>query len=241
MSFWKKVEEIGKKATEVAAELGTEGQKRLTEYQQKAEEQRKVAEAEQAARKAEQDALLAQHVPAVVKFNVAANYHGGYPGFPDIIDGGHLYLGQEELVWLKLPTVLRIPYADIYDLDLDNFKVSMMRSFLSSGTDNDVHRLKNTVVVICRINGVKQRVKFEVWGGLSVHAGALNAQKVIDHLAEFRHLFAPEHAAAPLPQLTPAAAFSVTDELERLAQMRDRGLLDEEEFRAFKAKLLAKL
>lgn len=162
MSFWKKVEEIGKKATEVAAELGTEGQKRLTEYQQKAEEQRKVAEAKQAARKAEQDALLSQHVPAIVKFNVAANYHGGYPGLPDIVDGGHLYLGQEGLVWLKLPTVLRIPYTDIYDLDLDNFKVSMMRSFIAGGSDNDVHRLKNTVVVICRINGIKQRVRFEV-------------------------------------------------------------------------------
>lgn len=241
MSFWKKVEEIGKKATEVAAELGTEGQKRLAEYQQQAEEQRKVAEAEQAARKAEQDALLAQHVPAVVKFNVAANYHGGYPGLPDIIDGGHLYLGQEELVWLKLPTVLRIPYPDIYDLDLDNFKVSMVRSLIAGESDNDVHRLKNTVVVICRINSIKQRVKFEVWGGLSVHAGALNAQKVVDHLAEFRHLFAQEHAPTALPNPTSTSTFSVMDELERLAQMRERGLLDDEEFKAFKARLLARL
>ncbi|MCP2014385.1 hypothetical protein L1280_001522 [Deinococcus sp. HSC-46F16] len=241
MSFWKKVEEIGKKATEVAAELGTEGQKRLTEYQQKAEEQRKVTEAELAARQTEQDALLAQHVPGVVKFNVAANYHGGYPGFPDIIDGGHLYLSQDELVWLKLPTVVRIPYTDIYDLDLDNFKVSMMRSFLAGGSDNDVHRLKNTLVVICRINGVKQRVKFEVWGGLSVHAGALNAQKAVDHMAEVRHLFAQEQAPTPFPSSAPATTFSIADELERLAQMRERGLLDDEEFKAFKAKLLAKL
>ena len=207
MSFWKKVEEIGKKATEVAAELGSEGQKRLTEYQQKAEEQRKVTEAELAARRTEQDALLTQHVPGVVKFNVAANYHGGYPGFPDIIDGGHLYLSQDELVWLKLPTVVRIPYTDIYDLDLDNFKVSMMRSFLAGGSDNDVHRLKNTLVVICRINGVKQRVKFEIWGGLSVHAGALNAQKTVDHMAEVRHLFAQEGSG----NLTLIGCRAVTD------------------------------
>ena len=32
-------------------------------------------------------------------------------------------------------------------------------------------------------------MKFEIWGGLSVHSDALNAQKVIDHSAEVPHLF----------------------------------------------------
>ncbi|MVN85307.1 hypothetical protein GO986_00790 [Deinococcus sp. HMF7620] len=243
MSFLKKLEEIGKKATEVAVELGTEGQKRYAEYQEKSAEQRKVAEAEAAQKWAETEALLAHCLPSPIKFKVTANYHGGYPGMPDIIDSGELYLGDTFMVWVKLPTVVRIDYSTVHDLELDNFKVSMMRSFLANGADNDVHRLKNTVAVHCRVNGVKQRIKFEIWGGLSVHAGALNAQKVVDHMAEFRHLFIQEPAlAAPAAPTTAApAGLSITQELERPAELHAKGVLDQDEFRAFKAKLLANL
>ena len=243
MSFLKKLEELGKRATEVVATLDVEGHARYAEFKQMTAEQLKEAEAKEAVSKAETDALLAQHIPQTTKFKVAANYHGGYPGMPDIIDGGELYLGDTYLVWLKLPTAVRVEYRDIYDLELDNFKVSMMRSFLSGGVDNDVHRLKNTFVVLCQVNGVKQRVKFEIWGGLSVHAGALNAQKVVDHLAEYRHLFiqeaVPPLAAAPLTSALQLP--SVTQELERLADLHAKGVLDQDEFRAFKAKLLEKL
>lgn len=241
MTFLKKLEVIAKKATEVATEVGAEGQKRYTEYQQKAEEQRLIAEAEAARKKAEEQALLEQHLPQNIKFQVPSNYHGGYPGMPDIIDGGQLYLGQDEFVWLKLPTVIRIPYTDVHDLDLENFKVSMVRSIIAGGHDNDVHRLKNTVVVICNVQGVKQRVKFEIWGGLSVHSGALNAQKVIDHLADVRHLFIQTQelpSSAPAPHVE---SFSISTELERLAGLFERGILDAQEFKEAKAKLIAKL
>lgn len=241
MSFLKKLEEISKKATEVASEIGVESQKRYAEYQQKTEEQRKVAEAEAARKKADNDAFLAQHIPSIVKFKVAANYHGGYPGMPDIIDGGELYVGEWDLVWVKQQTVIHLPYCDTYDLELENFKVSMVRSIIAGGHDNDVHRLKNTVVVVCRINDVKQRVKFEIWGGLSVHAGALNAQKVIDHMAEFRHLFVAESQSTPATPQIAAGGISVIAELERLAELHAKGVLDADEFKAFKAKLLEKL
>lgn len=236
MKLWEKVADASKKIGNSILDIGSEGQRRYEEYSQQEDVNR-------AAKAAQLQSIMGAgpvEPPTQVKFQVLSNYHGGYPGLPDIMDGGNLYLGDTELVWLRSDLAIRLPYTDIYDLELDNFKVSMARSIIAGGHDNDVHQLKNTLVVVCRIQGVKQRVRFEIWGGLSVHSGALNAQKIIDHLAVVRHLFIqlPDPTAAPAAQV---GSVSVTAELERLAALFERGILDEQEFKDAKAKLISKL
>ncbi len=51
---------------------------------------------------------------------------------------------------------------------------------------------------------------------------------------------APEPAAAPAPA-EPTAPADPTDQLVKLAQLRDQGVLTEEEFSAQKAKILAQM
>jgi hypothetical protein len=49
---------------------------------------------------------------------------------------------------------------------------------------------------------------------------------------------APPRQPAPAPPPAPAGAADMTDELERLATLRNQGVLTDEEFAAAKAKLL---
>ena len=49
----------------------------------------------------------------------------------------------------------------------------------------------------------------------------------------------PEQAAAPPPQAAPAPAADPIEQLTKLGELRDKGVLTEEEFAAQKAKLLA--
>jgi HAMP domain-containing protein len=49
---------------------------------------------------------------------------------------------------------------------------------------------------------------------------------------------APPPQPAPAPPPAPAGAADMTDELERLATLRNQGVLTDEEFAAAKAKLL---
>ena len=48
----------------------------------------------------------------------------------------------------------------------------------------------------------------------------------------------PEQAAAPPPQAAPAPAADPVEQLTKLGELRDKGLLTEEEFAAQKAKIL---
>jgi hypothetical protein len=56
--------------------------------------------------------------------------------------------------------------------------------------------------------------------------------------AEDQQQYAAEQAAAPPPQAAPAAAPDYTAELERLAQLRDQGVITPEDFEAKKKQLL---
>lgn len=60
-------------------------------------------------------------------------------------------------------------------------------------------------------------------------------KKLVERQSQFVHHVTPPPSAAPAP---PAEAVDVADQLRKLAELRDQGILTEEEFAAQKAKLL---
>ncbi len=80
-----------------------------------------------------------------------------------------------------------------------------------------------------------------VAGTASVVAGKVNRHQQNKYAQQDQAAYDQQQAAAPAPAPAPAAAPAV-DPIERikeLAQLKDQGILTEEEFAAQKAKLLA--
>lgn len=191
------------------------------------QEQRRQTQARNEGRRRAEQELS----PDVYDFSVASNYHGGYPGLTSIIDGGRVFVTSNGLVWVGGDVRITIPYTDVIGVHLDNFKVSFMRTLIG-GNDNDVHRLKNTLVVKCFAEEAEQEVRIEMAGALSIHGTAQNAEKVLSHLAPYR-----KHFRREVPENS-GVATGLSIELERLADLYDRGILDRDEFRSAKKALL---
>lgn len=63
-------------------------------------------------------------------------------------------------------------------------------------------------------------------------------KKLVERQTQYIHQVNPAAAAAPAPAAPAAAPVDVADQLKKLADLRDQGVLSEEEFQAQKAKLL---
>ena len=64
-------------------------------------------------------------------------------------------------------------------------------------------------------------------------------KKLVERQTQYIHQVNPAAAAPPAAAAAPAAPVDVADQLRKLADLRDQGVLTEDEFQAQKAKLLS--
>ncbi|MBS6666867.1 MAG: SHOCT domain-containing protein [Eubacterium sp.] len=170
---------------------------------------------------------------------------------------------MEECFYLK-PTIgtndwfeeMAIPYAKIKSLEIVERKISNTEWLLSS-SDSDMKAMeqKNNIEIEYEdVDGNEQFIRLEMLTGISIYGQAKKCVEFMDVLRQNGILkkFAGNHNAAQNMQgqqmsgvqagETQAANGDVIlEQIEKLAGLKEKGILSEEEYQQKKSELLAKL
>lgn len=133
-----------------------------------------------------------------------------------------------------------IPYDRVVSLEIVERTISTSESLLSSGNNAGDLRQKN-VIEITYLDDENDEfvVRNEMLTGTTVMGQAKVCLDMLDLLRTNKiiKLFRGKEAATSQP----AAGVDITEQLEKLAKLKEQGILSEEEFTAKKTELLAKM
>lgn len=132
---------------------------------------------------------------------------------------------------------LDIPYDDITDIRIEKRTISTTEMFLGAG--NDANQQQENVIVLeyNDKDGKKATLRVEMLTGVTIYNQAAKCKELMDVLRRndiLDRIKKSEGGANPVADDIPA-------QLEKLAKLKEAGILTEEEFNAKKADLLAKM
>lgn len=132
---------------------------------------------------------------------------------------------------------LDIPYDDITDIRIEKRSISTAEMFLGAG--NDANQQQENVIVLeyNDKDGKKATLRVEMLTGVTIYNQAAKCKELMDVLRRndiLDRIKKSEGGAKPVADDIPA-------QLEKLAKLKEAGILTEEEFNAKKADLLAKM
>lgn len=198
---------------------------------------------------------------AIMRYGVT--YKGGLARYPKQQSGEIGLNIMEECFYLK-PTIgtndwfeeMAIPYAKIKSLEIVERKISNTEWLLSS-SDSDMKAMeqKNNIEIEYEdVDGNEQFIRLEMLTGISIYGQEKKCVEFMDILRQNGILkkFAGNHNAAQNMQgqqmsgvqagETQAANGDVIlEQIEKLAGLKEKGILSEEEYQQKKSELLAKL
>lgn len=204
---------------------------------------------------------------AIMRYGVT--YKGGLARYPKQQSGEIGLNIMEECFYLK-PTIgtndwfeeMAIPYAKIKSLEIVERKISNTEWLLSS-SDSDMKAMeqKNNIEIEYEdVDGNEQFIRLEMLTGISIYGQAKKYVEFMDVLRQNGILkkFAGNRNAAQNMQgqqmsgvqagETPTAGAAqvsngdvILEQIEKLAGLKEKGILSEEEYQQKKSELLAKL
>ncbi|MFC1439067.1 SHOCT domain-containing protein [Streptacidiphilus sp. N1-10] len=172
-------------------------------------------------------------------------YRGGLPHLPKAkVAGIELRYWPDRLTLdptsaaKKFWDPLSIPYGAISDLTIEQRQVSTAESLLASGSRGGIRDLathNNIHLAYSDPTGQPMLLRVEMLTGVTVSGQAKKCAEMLDMI---RVHGIRDHFATPSATTTPAASGSVADELAKLGQLMQQGILSADEFAAAKARLL---
>ena len=167
-----------------------------------------------------------------VVFNQWATYRGGVAGYPSAASSyGMAVVLSKSFAFYDNQVTVKIPYANVLEIKLDNFQVGAVRGVLASGAV--ALQLQQTQNILCirykDEKGVEREARFQVNGSATIPGEAERARELLNYLLEFKGNFASNAASDPIARL------------EKLKALKDQGVISEAEFQAKKSKLLAQM
>ncbi len=132
---------------------------------------------------------------------------------------------------------LDIPYADIQDIRIEKRTISNAEVFLGAG--NDANQQQENVVVIeyKDKNSMISTLRVEMLTGITIFVQAQKCKELFDILKK-NNILDKIQKKANVPQ---SGGDDVLGQIEKLAKLKDSGVLSEEEFNSKKTELLSKL
>jgi len=180
-----------------------------------------------------------------VLLEFASNYHGGYPNMEKVIDYGKLRVHIDGISWVKSSDRLFIPFEAIVGFDRDNFRVSIARNllvgFVTHGHSNgdSANQFKTILVVSCDMQNRFYEIRFDLApSAWTLHQSSFNVDKIINSTTQFRHLFAKKVQTTKEIVDPVSNPGKIVDELQKLAELYKAGLINDEEFEAFKKSMI---
>ena len=198
--------------------------------------------------KAEMNEDKAPMEGAIIKYDVL--YIGGLPqyqgkkkcdsiGLNIFEDKFYLKKGYVSKKWFE---DMEIPYAAVKKLEIVERTVSNAEMLLSSsGSDMKAMEQKNNIeITFDTPEGLELVLRLEMLTGVSIYGQAGKFREMLDVLRQNGILKKFKGEAAPAVAAVPQGE-DILGQIEKLAKLKESGILTEEEFVQKKTELLAKL
>lgn len=176
-------------------------------------------------------------------------YKGGHPDHPKSRAGEIRMVLTPEAFQLnptlgskKFWTPLTIPYSRVSDVAIVARQVSTFEGLAGGLDSRQLNQDNNIHIDYLDSSGNEVLLRFEMLTGVSVMGQAGKCREFQDRLRNLgirKKFRGATPAEAPAPAAPPQV--DVMDQLKKLAELRDLGVLDETEFAAKKAELLGRL
>lgn len=171
-------------------------------------------------------------------------YRGGFAHLPKAKVGGIELRWWPDRLTLDPTTAskkfwqpMELPYAAIHNLTIEQRQVSAAENLLSAGKgggSRDLATMNNLHLHYIDQTGQQLLLRLEMLTGVTVTGQAKKCAEMLDMLRANRILDQITTPAASAP----VASAGVADELAKLGQLAQQGILSPEEFVAAKARLL---
>lgn len=199
--------------------------------------------------KAESNEAKAPVDGAIIRYEVV--YRGGFPKKPQK-KSNSLSLGFNVLEdsFVFKPEILAkkqwfgeenfvIAYDKVTKFEIVKRQVSMTEAMLSSNGDTkSLEQMNNINITYIDDNGTEQMVRVEMLTGLTVYTQAAKCQELVDLLRE-KNIFSKFNKETK--ENGQSSDNDILAQIEKLASLKEKGILSEEEFNQKKSALLEKL
>ncbi len=180
-------------------------------------------------------------------------YRGGHPlydvtekeikSYPyiimDVMPDRFSFLAKElSEKWFK---GFELPYPSVVSIDIIERTMSNVEAFLGSGSNNNDLRQDNVLEITYEDGGDEFVLRVEMLTGTTVMGQARVCKEMMDLLRTNKILKQFKGSQQSADKSTATASDDIVSQIEKLAKLKDQGILTEEEFSSKKAELLGKL
>lgn len=178
---------------------------------------------------------LANENEQVVHYQ-AASYRGGIKGYPNQGKiSGYAFVLDDYFIFYDNIITWKIPYKKLIEAKLDNFQMEEERALraLYADAGRQLQETKNTLELIyLDAEGIERNARFQIHGASTIPGEEIKAREFLNYILEFKNKFF--HKAH-------SNGTDISLKLEKLMELKDKGLISESEFQAKKGKLLEQL
>lgn len=183
---------------------------------------------------------------AIIRYEVI--YIGGLPEYPKTKSGNAIGLNIMEdcFAFRKTNTSKEwfedfdIPYSDIKEINIEKRNISTAEFLLGAGNDPNQQQENNICITFDR-EDVELILRVEMLTGVTIYNQAAKCKEFMDVLRQNKILGKFKKAENAAEAAPAKAEPDAMEQLKKLAELKDAGILTEEEFNAKKAELLARI
>jgi len=170
-------------------------------------------------------------------FSQSASYRGGLSGFPGQgKKAGFAVVFENCFCFFDNQVRWAVPYEKILRADLDFFQPSGLRAVLAGTSAIMMQRVRNNVAITYLADeGTEYTAKLQIHGALSIPGEEAKASELLNHILRFKSRFA---RAVHAPQ---GGGDDVAARLEKLADLKNKGIITDAEYQAKRKDLLERL
>lgn len=247
MGFFDKVKETAEKAKDKATTFAEEN--KISEKLSDAKDSIKKGIDESTASlkeySAEKKELKKPVEGAIIRYEVI--YLGGLPEYPKAKHGGAIGLNvmPDCFAFRKTETTkdwfedFDLPYSDITNLTIEKRSISNTEMLLGAGSEQQT---ENNICITFNRDNLELVLRVEMLTGISIYGQATKCKELLDVLRQngILNQFKKEVISAPDVANSPSQPDAL-EQIKKLSELKDAGVITEEEFNAKKAELLSKI
>lgn len=181
---------------------------------------------------------------AIIRYDVI--YIGGLPEYPKAKHGSAIGMNlmENSFAFRKTGsskdwfTEYDIPYDSVSDIHIEKRTISNAEMLLGGGNDPNQQQENNICITFTTADGTELMLRVEMLTGTTIYAQAGKCREFMDVLRQNGILKRFQNKAN---EQKSDGGTDVLKQIEKLASMRDAGILTNEEFEQKKATLLEKL
>lgn len=131
-----------------------------------------------------------------------------------------------------------IPYEKVYKLEIVKRQVSTTEHIMSNGDTKSLEQLNNIEISYIDDNGSEQMTRVEMLSGFTIYKQAEKCREFLDLLREHNILSKLNKEKS---KVSKSSGDDILQQIEKLSELKEKGILSEDEFNKKKASLLERM